>query len=171
MNICVFDLDNTVVMTDCLNNKAYNYALAKFNLPLFTTEKRITREIIKNFSSLPDVVLNKIIKEKQEYFIRNIRETNLNPGILSLLNKMDPTNCVLWTKADFIRSFSLLTYHNLINSFSFIFISEKKDFESDIQTICQKMHCKKEKLSFWDDNLSNIAALQACGIKNVFHVS
>lgn len=172
MNIYVFDLDNTIVMTDELNNKAYNYALASFNLSPLNIKERITREIIrKQFPSLNNYFLTQIIKLKQKYFINNLKYTSLNKDIYLLIKKIGKTACILWTKAEVFRTIPLLVYHNLIDSFAFILISKKKYILNDIQIICQRMNCQKENLFFWDDDYNNIIELQACGIQHICYVA
>lgn len=90
MNICVFDLDNTLVMTDELNNRAYNHALELFGLSTLKTQGRITREYIRQiFPALPDVMLMQIVTEKQRFFLRNLHDTKLNEPIVRLLKKAE----------------------------------------------------------------------------------
>lgn len=171
MNICVFDLDNTLVMTDELNNRAYNHALELFGLSSLKTQGRITREYIRQiFPALPDVMLMPIVTEKQRFFLRNLHDTKLNEPIVRLLKKAEKKSCVLWTKAEYGRAVSLLRYHKLFDLFAFVLVSPKEYVQEDINTICKKMCCTQEDLSFWDDDAANVFALQGCGIKNVVHV-
>ncbi len=44
----IFDLDNTLIFTDDLNNLAYQNALMEYQLPIIESSKRITRKDIKN---------------------------------------------------------------------------------------------------------------------------
>lgn len=65
----VFDLDNTLIYTDSLNNDSYNYALSLQGLAPINDCKRITRDIVfKKYPNLNNVQKNKIIELKQEYF-------------------------------------------------------------------------------------------------------
>lgn len=171
MNIRVFDLDNTLIMTDELNNRAYNHALGLFGLSPLESQKRITREYIRKiFPFLSDFMLMRIVKEKQRFFLANLHIAKLNESVVRLLKNAEKKSCVLWTKAEYGRAVSLLRYHNLFDLFAFVLVSPKEFVREDINTICQKMHCTKEDLFFWDDDAANVSALQACGIKNVCHV-
>ena len=82
----VFDLDNTLVMTDNLNNTAYNYALSCVGFQPIVGVQRITRKEI--FNSIPNLTLSQkkqIVELKQNYFIKNINDTVLNLELYSLL--------------------------------------------------------------------------------------
>ena len=75
MRYYVFDLDNTLVFTDALNNEAYNFVLKKFGLSEIRNVERITREVV--FQKYPEVEKwkDEIIALKQNFFLNNLERT------------------------------------------------------------------------------------------------
>jgi len=62
----VFDLDNTLIYTDSLNNDSYNYALKKLGLATINDCKRITRDVIlSKYPEINSFQKNEIIELKQ----------------------------------------------------------------------------------------------------------
>jgi len=75
----IFDLDNTLVYTDSLNNDSYNYALKKLGLASINDCKRITRDVIlSKYPELNSFQKNEIIELKQKYFMNNLKRTSPN---------------------------------------------------------------------------------------------
>ena len=149
----VFDLDNTLVMTDNLNNIAYNFALSYMGFkPIFGIQ-RITRKDI--FSIMPSLTISQkkqIIELKQNYFMSNIKDTVLNIEICSLLKSFDSNHCILWTSAEMNRTMALLDFYCLDKSFKTVYYSDKRDIEYDVLKICNIFSCNLSQLIFYDDN-------------------
>ena len=149
--ISVFDLDNTLVFTDKLNNESYNFALLNMGKEEITDVKRITRDIVGVRYGLTDDEKRVIVKTKQQYFINNIDKIELNDALILKLKKLEPNNCILWTRAERVRTESILKHLQIIDCFSKIFYSPKIDLEGDIKKICSFFNCRKEDLIFYDD--------------------
>ena len=96
--ISVFDLDNTLVFTDMLNNESYNFALTKIGKERIVDVKRITRNIVNSVYELTDDEKQQLIKTKQEYFDNNISKIELNEGLILKLKELDSSKCILWTR-------------------------------------------------------------------------
>ena len=112
----VFDLDNTLIMTDELNNISYNYAIAQFGMYVIEANTRITRSaVFANYPGLTGFQRDKIIALKQRYFIDNINLTYPNIKLITLLQSKKAAHCILWTSADKERVVALLRYYNLEN--------------------------------------------------------
>lgn len=149
----VFDLDNTLVMTDNLNNTAYNYSLSCMGFQPIIGVQRITRKEI--FNSIPNLTPSQkkqIVELKQNYFIKNINDTVLNLDLYSLLKSIDSNHCILWTSADVKRTTAILEFYNLHKNFKTVFYSDKQDIEYDIMKICNIFSCSLSQLVFFDDN-------------------
>ena len=116
----IFDLDNTLVYTDELNNEAYNYALKVLNKDTIDIDSRITREIVFLKIKLNEDEKKTILKIKQEYFIENIKKLKLNEQLISFLKSQNPEDCILWTKADKNRVEAILNYFDLKKYFIWI---------------------------------------------------
>lgn len=162
----VFDLDNTLIMTDELNNISYNYALAQFGMQPIETSTRITRSIVfANYPSLIDLQREKIIALKQNYFIDNINLTYLNTRLITLLRSKETAHCILWTSADEERVSALLRYYDLEKHFANIVYSEKRMLGDDINKICEVFNCNSASLLFFEDDAKIVKELKVLGQK------
>lgn len=86
----IFDIEGTLVLTDDLNNESYNYALIQNNLNPINNVERITRKTIELFYNSIEVSLfNKIVQQKQEYFIKHIDKIKCNYFLFSIISKIN----------------------------------------------------------------------------------
>lgn len=167
----VFDLDNTLVYTNLLNNASYNYALSLLGLATIVDCKRITRKVVFNrYPDLNSMQKNKIIELKQEYFINNLKETIPNKPLIQLLKSRSEERCILWTSADKTRVLSLLKYYKINNAFKEVLFSSKFELTEDIVKICELLECGIEHLVFYENNQRVIRDLQRLNL-NVISVS
>ncbi len=156
----IFDLDNTLVYTDKLNNDSYNYALKNIGLPQINKIKRITREtVFETYNFLNITEKSKIIKLKNEYFINNLHITYINELVVEVLKRQNKDNCILWTSADETRVKVLLEYYHINDLFKKILITDKTDILHDIEEICKLHKCDLEQLVFYEDNIILIEKL------------
>ena len=149
--ISVFDLDNTLVFTDNLNNESYNFALTKLGKDKIVDVKRITRAIVCSRYDLTEDEIHQVVKIKQEYFVNNLCKIGINNELVTKLMSLEPAKCVLWTKAEKVRAEAILKYLCIDKCFSNVLYSPKKSVEGDINTICNLYNCNKEDLVFYDD--------------------
>lgn len=160
----IFDLDNTLIYTDALNNDAYNYALKSVELASIEGYKRLTREVVfTKYPELNDAQKSEIIKNKQKYFVNNLELTTLNSSLLQILISQGPDKCLLWTSADKDRVLAILTYYKILNAFKKIIISNKAEGLPEIIRICEYLDCRLEHLNFYEDNqrvIQNLRRLQ-----------
>lgn len=167
----VFDLDNTIVFTDLLNNESYNHALKKLGLEPINNCLRITRDIIFNkYPYLSDAEKIEIIAFKQEYFANNLDKTYANNQLLKLLEVQNLGMCILWTSADEARVLAILKYYRILNAFKNIVFSNKSNIIQDVEKICELFGCSLEHLIFYEDNAKIIRELQELKI-NVIPIS
>jgi beta-phosphoglucomutase-like phosphatase (HAD superfamily) len=153
MNGYVFDLDNTLIFTDLLNNESYNHALGKFGLPLIQNRKRITRDVlIQEYPKLNLNLSNEIFRLKQDYFNRNLMKASVNSELFSFLESQDKDRCLLWTSADSSRVKALLEHFELSESFRRVLYGTKKKLDKELIEICKILVCEKEQLTFFEDN-------------------
>ncbi|MGU8855878.1 HAD hydrolase-like protein [Clostridium perfringens] len=157
----VFDLDNTLIYTDYLNNAAYNYSLKCNDLSPINNCKRITREIVfESYPQLNNIQKDKIVKLKQQYFINNLHLTKGNDLLIKMLHFENKDNSILWTSADKTRVAALLDYYDINKLFKNIFFSSKTKVEYDIKKICELHECEEEQLVFYEDDLNVIKELK-----------
>ena len=164
----VFDLDNTLIFTDSLNNEAYNYALKQLNFNTIHNYKRITRAVV--FDKFPNISSdnrNRIVELKQKYFIENLDKTAPNKSLLELLVKLDYNQSILWTNASEQRVFAILDYYKIRNSFSQILFSRKVHIANDVEKICRIQECRHQQLVFYEDNQSVIDILLKLNLKTI----
>jgi len=149
----VFDLDNTLIYTDLLNNGSYNYALKEFGLGIINDSRRITRNIVfEKYANLDDDQKNQIIELKQYYFVNSLYATIPNINLLNLLRFQKIEHCILWTSADKIRVNAILNYYGICKSFKEIIFSDKINVLEDMEIICKTFECKLEQITFYEDN-------------------
>ena len=157
----VFDLDNTLIYTDLLNNDSYNYALSQQGLPLIKDCVRITRDIVfVNYPHLNNKQKKEILRSKQEFFVNNIQRTKPNISLLKVLQFQNAEYCFLWTSAEEIRVQALLEYYNINNAFKKILYSDKINVVQDIEKLCELCECKSEQLTIYEDNYAVIKKLR-----------
>jgi len=164
MSRYVFDLDNTLIETDELNNLSYNHALSLVGVSPITGFGLITREIVfGTHTELTDFQKERIVQLKQDYFINNINFTNPNTSLIDLLQSNSKEHCILWTSADTKRVKGLLEYYGLKHNFISIIYSNKKQVNEDVEKICSIFCCDSSQLLFFEDDTNVIKALKLLG--------
>ena len=162
----VFDLDNTLIMTNQLNSISYNYALAQLGMQPIESSIRITRSIVfNNYPGLTDFQREEIIAIKQNYFKDNINLTYLNIRLITLLQSKETEHCILWTSADEERVSALLRYYNLEKHFTSTVFSEKRILVDDFNKICEVFNCNSASLLFFEDDAKIVKELKLLGQK------
>jgi beta-phosphoglucomutase-like phosphatase (HAD superfamily) len=149
----VFDLDNTLVYTNSLNNESYNYALRLLGKSYLTEIKRITRNVVFQKYNLSIDEKKRLIEYKQNYFLRNINKISINNDLINFLRSLNPNDCVLWTSAEEQRVVAILKWLQIENCFLQVFYSKKIDKLSDIKKICTIFSCKINDLKIFDDEV------------------
>ena len=160
----VFDLDNTLVYTNSLNNDSYNYALSILGLPGIDNIERITREIV--FTKYPNIsmtVRNEILKIKQEYFKNNLHRTVLNNILLKSLIMQKKEDCMLWTSANSDRVIEILKFYDIEKEFIGIIFGKKQNIDLELEKIYKMLKCKLEQITFYEDNKEVIRKLLELG--------
>lgn len=164
----VFDLDNTLVYTNSLNNDSYNYALSMLGLPKIYNIERITRETI--FTRYPNISVdlrNEILETKQEYFKKNLDRTVLNSILLKLLLAQKKEDCLLWTSATEDRAMEILRFYGIEKEFIGMIFGEKENMYLELERICKILKCKLEQIIFYEDNEQVIIKLLDLGVNVV----
>lgn len=168
----VFDLDNTLIYTNSLNNDSYNYALNLLGLESIVDCKRITRDIVfSRYPNLNSIQKNRVIELKQRYFMNNLKYTFPNKDLIQFLKKRNIESCILWTSANQTRVLEILTYYKISNLFKEVLFSRgsKVELTKDIVRICKLLECDCENLIFYEDNQRVIQGLQRLNL-NVISV-
>lgn len=164
-NKYVFDLDNTLVFTDNLNNLAYNLALEHIGFSPIVNQKRITRDILNQvYPYISTNIYNTICKLKQEYFINQLEHTVLNKDLLDFICLTESDNCILWTSAEQTRVEAIVDYYNIRKLFKAIVFSDKTDISSDIELFCNIFLCDLSGIVFYEDNKETISKLLALNL-------
>lgn len=148
----IFDLDNTLIYTNLLNNRAYNYALSKLNLKPINGIIRLTKSIVFSHYRLTEEEKDKILYFKKEFYLRNLKYTRPNVELISILKEQKREHCILWTSADEWRVLLLLKYYGINNSFKEIIYSEKINIEEELKKISCIFECGLKELIICEDN-------------------
>lgn len=168
-NKYVFDLDNTLVFTDSLNNLAYNLALEHIGFSPIVNQKRITRDILNQvYPCISMNTYNKICSLKQEYFINQLEHSLLNKDLFDFICLTESDNCILWTSAEQTRVEAIVDYYNIRKLFKAIVFSNKSNISSDIELFCNIFLCDLSEIVFYEDNketISELLALNLCVVE------
>jgi len=123
----IVDLDDTLVASTKLNNDAYNYALEKFGFAEINSNNRITREDLK---SIRHDILQKIIAEKQNYFIKEwlAFRLTINRRLLLKMQAVGKDNCFVWTRSSRSRALSMISGLKIDGFISGVIFDDKTDF-------------------------------------------
>ncbi|MBE6210925.1 MAG: hypothetical protein E7130_04780 [Rikenellaceae bacterium] len=122
-DVILFDMDNTLVNTDDINNVAYKSAiqqvLGKNYDNLFTDIVRIRREDVSNkLYWISKEQLSEIISIKSIIYKENIDQASLVIDVVELLENVSITNrCILVSNASADRVNQTLEYYNLKDKF------------------------------------------------------
>lgn len=168
----IFDLDNSLIYTDALNNDAYNFALNMLGITQIVDCKRLTRDVI--FTKYPDLnnhQRNKIVELKQKYFVNNLKLTIPNKSLLKVLEVQNVERCILWTCADKARVLAVLEYYKINNAFKKILFSNKVEVMKDIETICEILECNVDNLVFYEDNQRVIQDLKLLNLNVITDIT
>ena len=128
--ILFFDMDGTLIDTNLANFLSYEKAIFSvtkidYNLT-YNPGIRFNRSNLKKaVPSLTETEYEKIIQEKEEYYIDYLHETKLNPKIAEILFKYSKTNkTVLVTNCRKDRALITLNHFGLTDKFSQILYRE-----------------------------------------------
>ena len=168
----LFDMDGTLFFTDELNNESYNHALSANSFEPIRNQKRITREVVKkNYPEISEQDIAELIRQKQDYFIRNIKKVEINNALFGILQRIGKDKCVLWTSADRERTESIVNEFGLQYLFCKILHSDKTDISLEVQNICLELSCSCEQLSAFENDSAVVEELGKNGVSCFLLVS
>lgn len=157
----IFDLDNTLVYTNFLNNLSYNYALKSMNLPKIHSQSRITRKVISSqYPILTQKEKERLINIKQNFFMTHLEYTTPNLALFRLLLSKEKNSCILWTACEPSRACSILKHYNIEQAFYQIIFSNKACIKKDIKKIMDILNCNFDELVIFEDNKSTLKKLE-----------
>lgn len=126
--VFVFDLDNTLVMTNQANNMAYQEAIKRvLGKDIRMNNQRFTREdLFPMFPHFSYEQIDKIVKQKEDVYSGFLQETILNTELFKIL-KLTKTNGhknILLTESHKARAIQVCSYHLLTPFFSKLYYKE-----------------------------------------------
>ena len=118
----VFDLDDTLIGTNVVNNNSYRDAIRKVADidVVISSEQRFTRENLSSIlKGLPEDQISAIISEKEKIFFQNIDASILNKDLCAILRilYLCGNETILLTNSRKTRAMQLCSYYSLSKYF------------------------------------------------------
>jgi beta-phosphoglucomutase-like phosphatase (HAD superfamily) len=168
--VMIFDLDNTLVFTNKLNNESYNHSLRKNGYKQIKTSARIriTREIVASLRVSEPKLLKKIIQDKQKYFRINLNKIVLNRKLYDIIISSEKKSIFIWTSSERKRATAILNYFNLKKKVNRVIFSDKNDFSELFSNSINNFKEEINKIIVYEDNIDVVRKLKKLKIKTVF---
>jgi len=149
----IFDAEGTIFFTNKLNNESYNYALIKNGFAPIKNVHRITRDNLKDiYYTIDQSLLNKIILQKQDYFINNIGKIRINYFLFNIIKKIERNKSILWTASNHKKIEYIIEKFNIKSYFGKIIFSDKTNIFKSLIQICESIQCEREQLLIFENN-------------------
>lgn len=170
-----FDMDGTLVNTNLANFLSYQAALSHVtasdaSIMKYNPMVRLTRNQIKQlFPLLTDIEYQSIITEKEKYYNRYISTTTLIRENIDILLKYSATNnLALVSKENKNRVEETLSFHKLLNKFTYIFCGDtstpSKEYNKYTRAITL-LGISPQKIIAFEDEEDEISDAKEAGIK------
>lgn len=162
-NLFVFDLDGTLVDTDEANFLAYKEAIKKImniNLKMpYTKNERYTRKsLYSTVEKLTTEEYRNIIKIKNNVFYKYLEKSKINKVALKSIARIPKKNkIILATNSSKNRANMILKYHNLKESFNFIFYKEDyatQNIENKFEYILKNLKIDPSLVIIFEDDIN-----------------
>ncbi len=174
--IFVFDLDNTLIMTDNANNLAYADAvqMAVGLRPQIATSTRYTRNDLRtSFPLLTDDQFDRIVEAKQGLFESYFDKTILNINLTKILRTLSQNGneTILLTSCHRKRAIQLCTHYNIHQYFSHHYYFE--DCQHDKYSFLKSKGFDLQSVVLFENDLvsSNEAIEKGINKENIIMVS
>lgn len=166
--IFLFDLDGTLVLSEDIYFKAWSELLQEYNYSL-------TKELFKTYISgnndenaaknlLKDkkFSLDKISKQKDKLFIKNLSEINIIDGVEIMLKQIikNGHKLAIVTNCNREVSENIISFLNLTQYFEFIVVGNEcnnpKPFPDPYKKAIDKFNCNNEKTIIFEDSKTGL---------------
>ena len=171
----VFDLDNTLVITNVANNESYKDAIRMVvnrNISI-SSRRRITRHnLITVVPDLSSVQVEKIIRMKELFFSRYMDSTMLNKYLTKMLKKLHEcgNETILLTNSHMARALQVCSFYGLDQFFSSQYYFENYQCNK-YQFLKDKGYDMESIVLFENDSKSiRVAASNGIDINNIIKV-
>ncbi len=149
----IFDAEGTLFFTDDLNNESYNYVLMQNKFKPIENRQRITRQSVKDFyPAISKQLLNRIVQQKQKYFINHIEKISGNYFLFNIIKKIGKDKSILWTASNCKKLEYIITKFDMESCFRQIIYSNKKDITKDLNKICEFLCCEHKQLLIFEND-------------------
>lgn len=171
--VLFFDMDGTLIDTNLTNFLSYKKAIKsvmKLDLNLiYDSDKRFTRtDLNHSIPNLSKTEYEKIIQEKEKYYIDFITETKLITEITAILFKYSKTNTtILVTNCREERAIATLNHHDLMDKFDDFFYREFTENEkiNKFQNAILKLGITPSSVIIFENEEVEISDAKKVGIK------
>lgn len=178
--VLFFDMDGTLVDTNFANFLSYKEAIKSIIKTdeeiQYIPNERFNRSTLKKIiPNLSEDDLEKIIKQKERNYNKNINHTKLNKIITDVLIKYSKTNkTVLVTNCRKDRAILTLKYHKLFDEFSNILyrqISDNGNHINKYKNAIENLSLSAENIIVFENEKDEIndAILAGIPTRNIFN--
>lgn len=178
-NLFVFDLDGTLVDTDEANFLAYKEAINKIkNINLKTqntkNERYTRKSLYSTVEKLTTEEYRNIIKIKNNVFYKYLEKSKVNKIALKSIARIPKKNkIILATNSSKNRANMILKYHNLKESFNYIFYKEDyaaQNIENKFEYILKNLKIDPNFVIIFEDDINEAENSIRLGIpeENIF---
>lgn len=173
--IFVFDLDNTLIMTDDANNQAYADAIQMIigTKPQLGLSSRFTRlDLRRIYPQITDDKFDRIIEVKQDLFEHYIDKTVLNVNLTKILRTLSQNGneTILLTSCRRNRAIQLCAHYNIHQLFNRHYYFEDSQHDKYSFLKGEGFDLQSVVLFENDQNASNAAIEKGINKENIITV-
>jgi HAD superfamily hydrolase (TIGR01509 family) len=171
IKVVVYDLDNTLVLTDEANNYSYIEVLGRFGYDtsrLKSTTRITSTSIQISYPEIARFKLWRIRRNKLKVFLNNLHLVHLNDMVIATIEEYKNLAVIIWTSSNRKRALTQIKHFNIYCDW---ILFSPKDTAATIEKIVAKIEKKyrveRRQIVFFDDDAKTISLLGKAGVLTI----